>query len=286
VQQRAPHFVSLPVDGCGIVSKAPSKRFSLLQKRRAKVVFFFLHSNPPVSDLSASGSRSRFASSSSIAWDYDPETKIVSIDRYEDMRPPRRNHFEMILPREVRHQMLRSEWDVSQAQIASAIRNNIKVKNQRRATVNNLGKAEKMEEFFESAGSKIKQGIMLKRSTTKQALELDAMFENANRARNQAKVESMTADMEEEDDQSAFPPRQPQRRPSKVTAEEPSDDSAVGLDISGDEEGLAGDDEGPSTLSVTFSSDTKIESPPTKQLSGLNENLENENPAQDDSVSV
>jgi hypothetical protein len=221
-----------------------------------------------------------------IAWDYDPETKVVSIDRYEDMRPPRRNHFEMILPREVRHQMLRSEWDVSQAQIASAIRNNIKVKNQRRATVNNLGKAEKMEEFFESAGSKLKQGIMLKRSTTKQALELDAMFENANRARNQAKVESMTADMEEEDDQSAFPPRQPQRRPSKVTADEPSDDSAVGLDISGDEEGLPQDDEAPSPPSVTFSSETKNAPPPVKQVSGFDENLENENPAQDDSVSV
>jgi hypothetical protein len=194
----------------------------------------------------------------------------------------------MILPREVRHQMLRSEWDVSQAQIASAIRNNIKVKNQRRATVNNLGKAEKMEEFFESAGSKLKRGIMLKKSSTKQALELDAMFENASRARNQAKVESMTADMEEEDDQSAFPPRQPQRRPSKVTAEEPSDDSAVGLDISGDDEGLLpGDNEDPSpptfTPSVTFSSETKNPPPPVKQLSGFEENRENENPAQDDS---
>lgn len=106
----------------------------------------------------------------------------------------------MILPREVRHQMLRREWDVSQAQIASAVRNNIRAKNQRRATVNNLGKAQKMEEFFETAGSKLKRGILFQKSTTQQAQELDAMFQKASRLREQAKLDAFTADMDDLDD--------------------------------------------------------------------------------------
>jgi hypothetical protein len=184
----------------------------------------------------------------------------------------------MILPRDVRQQMLRSEWNVSQAQIASAVRNNIRIKNQRRATVNNLGKAEKMEEFFESAGSKLKQGIMLKKSTTKQARELDVMFQNANRAREQARIESMTAEMEDDDDVCHIPPRQPQRRPSmSIVADEPSDEDAVGLDITDEEE-----------TQVLVKPDTSLlpKSPPTEKngvTNGSDENRENENPASDDS---
>lgn len=91
-----------------------------------------------------------------IAWEYNPDTKVISLDQYEETRPERRTHFEMVLPRDVRQQMLKKEWDVSQSQIAAAVRNNIRVKGQRRATVNNLGKATKMEERLEKTGKFVK----------------------------------------------------------------------------------------------------------------------------------
>jgi hypothetical protein len=55
--------------------------------------------------------------------------------------------------------MLKREWGVSQKQIADLVRPNVKIKNQRKATVNDLGKATKMEEFMESAGRKVKRFI-------------------------------------------------------------------------------------------------------------------------------
>jgi hypothetical protein len=184
----------------------------------------------------------------------------------------------MVLPRDVRQQMLRTEWNVSQAQIASAVRNNIRIKNQRRSTVNNLGKAEKMEEFFESAGSKLKQGIMLRKSTTKQARELDVMFQNANRAREQARIESMTAEMDDEDDMCAIPPKQPQRRPSfTIVAEEPSDDDAVGLDITEEERVVVVETKAALSPMPTISTEKN------GATHESDENLENENPASDDS---
>jgi hypothetical protein len=56
--------------------------------------------------------------------------------------------------------MLKREWGVLQKQIADLVRPNVKIKNhQRKATVNDLGKATKMEEFMESAGRKVKRFI-------------------------------------------------------------------------------------------------------------------------------
>jgi len=134
----------------------------------------------------------------SIAWDYDPESKVLSVDQYEELRPPRRTHFEMVLPRDVRQRMLRREWDVSQQQIAAAVRTNIKVKNQRRATVNNLGKATKMEEALESCTRKLKRGVFFKKSTSQQVQELDQKVEMALKARKQMQASQFYADTEEE----------------------------------------------------------------------------------------
>jgi len=81
----------------------------------------------------------------SISWDYNI-LGDVTIDEYETTRPPRRNHFEMVLPRKVRTDMLLRDWDLTSRQLADAVRRNVKAKNQRKATVNNLGKATKLEE--------------------------------------------------------------------------------------------------------------------------------------------
>jgi len=107
----------------------------------------------------------------------------------------------MVLPRDVRQQMLRKEWDVTQAQIASAVRSNIKAKNQRRATVNNLGKATRMEEMMESAGKKMMRGLLLKRSTTKEVEKLQEQVKEAEIARKQHSLEEQMADEYLNDDE-------------------------------------------------------------------------------------
>ena len=91
----------------------------------------------------------------------------------------------MILPRSVRQEMLRKEWNVTQSQIANAVRNNIKVKNQRRATVNNLGKASKFEEMLESTQRGLKRGLFFQKSTSQQAEELKKRAEDMARLRSE-----------------------------------------------------------------------------------------------------
>jgi hypothetical protein len=82
----------------------------------------------------------------------------------------------MVLSREIRDSMLRTEWDVSRAEIAAAIRETIKVKNQRRQTVQNLNK-DKVEEIFEGASKKIFRSLLFKSSTTQ---ELDLLNQQYN----------------------------------------------------------------------------------------------------------
>lgn len=127
----------------------------------------------------------------SIAWEYDPETTVISLDRYEDMRPPRRAHFEMVLPRDVRQRMLRYDWDVSQNQIANAVRTNIKIKNQRRQTVTNLDKHSKVEELLETAGRSFVRKIMFKKSTRKEMEDLDKKMDEVKKIRAQHQMERM-----------------------------------------------------------------------------------------------
>jgi len=136
----------------------------------------------------------------SISWDYDPNTKILSIDEYEESRPARRSHIEMVLPRSVRDRMLKKEWDVPQRQIAEAVRNNIKIKNQRRATVNNLNKADKVEEMMENAGKKLMRGLLLKKSTAQQVAELEHQWEAAEKLRKQQQLAVQMAGEYEDDD--------------------------------------------------------------------------------------
>lgn len=97
----------------------------------------------------------------------------------------------MVLPRCVRQDMLRKEWDVSQSQIASAVRQNIKIKNQRRSTVNNLGKATKVEETMEKVSKKIQ---LWRRSTTKEAKKLILQSEEAQRRRKEMQLQGYVED--------------------------------------------------------------------------------------------
>lgn len=107
----------------------------------------------------------------------------LGVEDYENTRPPRRSHFEMVLPRKVRHDMLRREWDVQQREIAEAVRRNVKVKNQRKSTVNNLDKATKMEEAMESASRKLKRIITFKKPVSHQVEELNEKADQAQKLR-------------------------------------------------------------------------------------------------------
>ena len=111
------------------------------------------------------------------------------MEDYENTRPRRRTHFEMVLPRKVRQDMLKREWDVTQREIAESVRRNVKAKNQRKATVNNLDKATKMEEMMESAGRKVKRILTFQKPISKQVKDLEAKANEANRIRQQRMLE-------------------------------------------------------------------------------------------------
>ena len=119
------------------------------------------------------------------------------MEEYERTRPPRRSHFEMVLPRNLRQKMLRSEWGISQKDIAESVRRNVQVKNQRKATVNNIGKAPKLEEFVESVSRKFKRLVKFQPPVSAQVKKLEEMTNEAQRRRSQLALEKfMSAEFE------------------------------------------------------------------------------------------
>ena len=81
--------------------------------------------------------------------------------------------------------MLRQEWDITQREIAESVRRNVKVKNQRKATVNNLGKASKVEEIMESTGRKIRRILTFQPPISSQVKKLEEQVNEAQRRRSQ-----------------------------------------------------------------------------------------------------
>ena len=120
----------------------------------------------------------------------------ISLDDYEDSRPPRRIRQEMVLPRDFREDVLLHEWDFSRRDITDSIRQNVKIKNQRKTTVNNLGKATKFEEAMESATRKLKRFVTRKKSVHKQVKDLEAQIDLTNQKR--SKLLYLEQDMSQE----------------------------------------------------------------------------------------
>mmetsp|Transcript_25757 Transcript_25757/g.60387 ORF Transcript_25757/g.60387 Transcript_25757/m.60387 type:complete len:280 (-) Transcript_25757:271-1110(-) len=118
----------------------------------------------------------------SNSWDYIIIGDI-NLDEYEKMRPPRRVQNEMVLTRSAREHLLRYEWDASRKEIIEAVRQNVRVKNQRRTTVNNLGKATKFEEAMESVTRKFKRLVKGQKSVNKQVRDLEHQIEVTKRRR-------------------------------------------------------------------------------------------------------
>ena len=102
----------------------------------------------------------------------------MSLDRYEHYRPPRKDMANLIVARRQRHDILAEDWQIPRSDIANAVRQNLKCKNQRRRTVNNL-KTEKMDEVLESARRKLRRTLLFQRRPSKQ---VDNMMKKANQA--------------------------------------------------------------------------------------------------------
>jgi hypothetical protein len=87
-----------------------------------------------------------------LGWRYQSERKF-SLDTFERCKGKLRRGSQLILSRESR-EMILLELGYSKKDLASAVRNNIKSKNQRRQTVTNLS-ASTVEESLENAGRRV-----------------------------------------------------------------------------------------------------------------------------------
>jgi hypothetical protein len=134
----------------------------------------------------------------SIGWEYSPKEIHLKLEKYEEKRPERRSMQEMVLPRDVRFKMLTQEWDVSRKDCAEATRQSLKVKNQRRQTVRNLGKAPKVEESLEIVGKKFKRSLSFGKKQSEK--ELEEMMKAASNAGNRQKIISQQYEWEPEDE--------------------------------------------------------------------------------------
>jgi len=95
--------------------------------------------------------------SMSIGWTYVAEFDCISVDKYEAIRRDSRvkEKNEMALTRSERDTLLK-EAGYSRSELAYAVRQNVKIKKQRRTTVNNL-QYHKLEEKTESFIRKLKK---------------------------------------------------------------------------------------------------------------------------------
>lgn len=89
----------------------------------------------------------------------------MNLEDFEKARPPRRAQMDLVLTRGERHRLL-VEWGASGQDVIEAIRMIIRVKNQRRQTVNNLGSYDRIEEVFENIVRSAKNVICQSSSNT------------------------------------------------------------------------------------------------------------------------
>ena len=92
----------------------------------------------------------------SIGWNYDVDNVIrLPLDKFEYMRSDRLDGPELVISRIEREEML-EELGYKERDIAEAVRSNIRAKNQRRQTINNLS-VMPVEEIIEKASRKMKR---------------------------------------------------------------------------------------------------------------------------------
>lgn len=92
----------------------------------------------------------------------------------------------MVLSREERRDILINDWKLTQKSVADAIRNNIRVKNQRRQTVNNLSSLQILRvsaELTESLRRKLARAVRFEKRPSHVAEELERQHLAAERQR-------------------------------------------------------------------------------------------------------
>ena len=82
---------------------------------------------------------------------------LISVEQFENDRFLQRSQSskELVLSRAEREDILQA-WGVSHSEMVEAVRINVKVKNQRRQTANNVGKYDRVEEMMEATSQKMK----------------------------------------------------------------------------------------------------------------------------------
>lgn len=112
----------------------------------------------------------------SIGWNHG-KTFTMNLEDFEKARPPRRSQMDLVLTRGERHRLL-VEWGASGQDVIESIRMIIRVKNQRRQTVNNLGSYDRVEEVIENVMRGARKVICQSSSNTA-ALKLQEKSERA-----------------------------------------------------------------------------------------------------------
>jgi hypothetical protein len=102
---------------------------------------------------------------SRIGWGHSKEYKLPLEDYETSRQYTRRPQYELILTRQAREELL-LEWGSNFHEIIDAIRTNVRVKNQRRRTVN--CNYDRWEEVMEKAKDKIKRTLLLQKTPPKQ----------------------------------------------------------------------------------------------------------------------
>eukprot|EP00980_Cylindrotheca_fusiformis_P007220 scaffold1525_cov142-Cylindrotheca_fusiformis.AAC.20 len=121
-----------------------------------------------------------------IGWGYGP-TRVVTVNQYECDNPYRCSQEEMVLPKEERVAILQ-EWTVSHDEMVQATRDNLKAKFQRRRTVRNARKVEKLEAAFEGAAKTLKRALHLKKRPSDEVKDLQDEAHRASEALDAVRV--------------------------------------------------------------------------------------------------
>lgn len=133
-----------------------------------------------------------------LSWEYNPEIEALPVEHYEETRGPRRTSKQMAMPRSVREEILKNEWGTKQSEIASAVRENFRIKNSRRRTVMNLeSPMTKVEEKMEGVKKGLKKSLRLRKSFRNQYKEWQTQAEEAALLSDRLEAEAAIAEENE-----------------------------------------------------------------------------------------
>ena len=138
-----------------------------------------------------------------IGWAHG-ETEVLSLNSYEEARQKHRSPQQAKVLSRIERELLLQSWDVPNDVIIKANRNNIRAKFQRRQTVRNLRKVERLEIVFQGAAKALKRSLNLRRRTDDELKELQAQANLAARALEQARLHDFIGDDVPDDNEDAI----------------------------------------------------------------------------------